>query len=217
MSESRIVEVSCPDCKAAGQFTVWQLINVNEDQRLREMVLNDGAFFYTCPHCGAKSLIPHEAIYLDSTHHFVIFLIYNPASTDKIQQFPLADIASYTLRIVDSPEALKEKIRILELGLNDVAMERLKFMYRYVALPEELASSQLYFHDITYEDEPLRNKGQLHFIVRGGHLNGINWFLPIESYYEHCLACRMDPRMTATGCQQVDELWIARKFKSEAL
>ena len=35
----------------------------------------------------------------------------------------------------------------------------------------------------------------------------------MDNYYEHCLACEIDPRMKVEGCVCVDQDWMAQQFK----
>lgn len=35
----------------------------------------------------------------------------------------------------------------------------------------------------------------------------------MDNYYEHCLACEIDPRMKVEGCACVDRDWMAQQFK----
>lgn len=37
----------------------------------------------------------------------------------------------------------------------------------------------------------------------------------MDNYYEHKLACELDPRMKADGCMCVDTDWMAKQMKEE--
>ena len=37
----------------------------------------------------------------------------------------------------------------------------------------------------------------------------------MDNYYEHKMACKMDPRMAVKGVQCIDEGWISKQLKEE--
>lgn len=104
------------------------------------------------------------------------------------------------LRSVTSLEALEEKIAIFEAGLDDIAVERLKFFvvkeinpeYSDRLLETRFAKRQLlppFVDDVAF--------GQIVFIVPADSYGGpaVSIHIPISLYYEHVLACRHDLRM----------------------
>ena len=52
MSRHHIEKVTCPSCHHEGDFEVWDSINTALDPEMKEKVLNQSIFLYTCPSCG---------------------------------------------------------------------------------------------------------------------------------------------------------------------
>ena len=55
MSRHHIEKVTCPSCHHEGDFELWDSINTALDPEMKEKVLNQSIFLYTCPSCGAVS------------------------------------------------------------------------------------------------------------------------------------------------------------------
>ena len=49
MSKHHIEKVTCPSCHHEGDFEVWDSINTVLDPAMKEKVLNQSIFLYTCP------------------------------------------------------------------------------------------------------------------------------------------------------------------------
>lgn len=52
MSRYHIEKVTCPSCHHEGDFELWDSINTALDPEMKEKVLNQSIFLYTCPSCG---------------------------------------------------------------------------------------------------------------------------------------------------------------------
>ena len=52
MSKHHIEKVTCPSCHHEGDFEVWDSINTVLNPEMKEKVLNQSIFLYTCPNCG---------------------------------------------------------------------------------------------------------------------------------------------------------------------
>ena len=52
MSRHHIEKVTCPSCHHEGDFEVWDSINTALNPEMKEKVLNQSIFLYTCPNCG---------------------------------------------------------------------------------------------------------------------------------------------------------------------
>lgn len=130
MSKVHKEKIECIHCKVKGMFDICDSMNVNLDPELREKVFNDEVFLYTCPKCDHQTVVPYGTLYHDVKHRFLLFFdFFNP---DDFNYKPIdvsnePRVKNYTFRHVTSIWRLKEKIVILEKGLNDVAIERMKY------------------------------------------------------------------------------------------
>lgn len=220
MSQVSKEEIICPKCQAKGEFEVWESMNVDLDPTLRDKVLNEKAFIYTCPECGHQIGIPYGTLYHDMTHHFMLFFdFFKPEDFNyepiEIPVLPSTD--NYIYRHVTGLWALKEKIYILEKGLNDIAIERMKYMLTHVVSPEMATNKiELFFGDVEIDDDQ-PEKGTMRFIFHDKNDEPMIWQVSMQMYYEHCLACDLDPRMKCEGCMNIDAGWIERQLKLGAV
>lgn len=111
---------------------------------------------------------------------------------------------SMICRSVYSLEEFEEKINILEEGLDDVAVERMRFFLAYVIQPELKQSlSEIRFVRRTrvpeYVDEA--DYGAIVFQAPWGNdeEGAVLLHLPMSLYYEHVQACKIDTRMQLPG------------------
>lgn len=218
MSKSHKTRIICPNCQTPGEFEIWDSINANLDPELREKLFSEDIFIYECPQCGHKTGIPYDTIYHDMQHKFMIFFSFFKADDFSYEPLDLSDIPmlmkDYTYRHVNGLWELKEKILILEKGLNDVAIERMKYGVCHYECPELAERGiKLFFGDVRY-DIPEYPDGIIIFFYDDEDNKSKKHFYPMACYYEQCLACELDPRMAVKSCETVDEGWISMKLKS---
>lgn len=210
--------ITCPKCQTEGEYEYWSSVNIDLNPELKKKIFNEEIFIWTCPKCGAKVFIPFGMLYHDMNHKFIIFFSheqeeernYEMGTTPKGLELN----KEYTLRIVKGLMNFKEKILILENGLNDIAVEKLKYTFTHHTDPYMAQNGQqLYFEGITKPDED-NEYGQIVFYrlcpndEDSGHMA-----LPMQKYYEQCLSLELDKRFAVGECARVDEEWISRKIK----
>lgn len=217
MSKVHKEEIICPKCQAKGEFDLWDSMNVDLDPELRQKVFSEEAFIYTCPKCGHHTGIPYGTLYHDMTHHFMLFFDFFRSDDFKYEPIDIPNLPNqdnYIYRHVTGLWQLKEKILILEKGLNDVAIERMKYMLKHIQSPEMAEKGyELFFGDVDYDDKELSEEGSILFFFHDENDETRTGRFPMDRYYEQCLACDLDPRMKVKGCENIDEGWIAMKLK----
>lgn len=221
MSQVKRETIECPNCHRKGEFELWDSVNVDLDPELREKIFNEELFLYHCPHCGHVTGIPMDTFYHDMKNQFMLFFSffkeddfdYKPMDMDVPKSMMKGD---YTFRMVFGLMQLKEKIVILEHGLNDVAVERQKYMISHVIMPEIAQKGyELYFAKV---DEPSEEfeYGAIYYFYEDKETEEIMTVrFAMDNYYEHCLACEIDPRMKVEGCVCVDQDWMNLKFQED--
>ena len=219
MSKSHQEKIICPKCQARGEFEMWDSINADLDPELREKLFSEDIFIYECPQCGHKTGIPYDIIYHDMQHKFMIFFSFFEPEDFTYEPLDLSDIPyimkDYTYRHVNGLWELKEKILILEKGLNDIAIERMKYAIAHYQCPEISEKGiKLFFSDVRY-DIPEFPKGCIIFFFNNEEKGSNKSAYPMNMYYDHCLACELDSRMKVNNCETVDEGWISMKLKTE--
>lgn len=221
MSQLRKENITCPHCHEEGEYSYWSSVNVDLNPELREKIFSEELFMYHCPHCGEATGIPAGFLYHDMKHQFMLFFdFFKPDDYDyepiELPEDGLGVQGSYTFRGVFGLNRLKEKILILEKGLNDVAIERQKYMIRHFVEPKlAMKGYELYFDRIEGPNEEYP-----HGTICFGYDDEENETMilmrfAMDNYYEHKMACKLDPRMAVKGAMCVDEGWISKRLKEE--
>lgn len=136
--------VTCPHCKAESEHKALEHINIDRSPALRSSVQDLSCFRVKCPNCGETALAVHPCLYHDMSNQFMVWLWPEEQAAPKADFDPLA---GYTLRLVDSMNAFREKITVLEQGLDDRAVELMKLML-FAQLTHDLDVVELLFHEL---------------------------------------------------------------------
>ena len=89
-------------------------------------------------------LAVYPCLYHDISNQFMVWLWPEEEQPPRAQFDPLA---GYTLRIVDSLNSFREKINILERGLDDRTVEIMKLLL-FAQLNRDLDVVELLFHEL---------------------------------------------------------------------
>lgn len=125
-------QLKCPNCGKAFEVEAVAAINTERDPELKERLLSGELFLRECPHCGARTLAKFPLLYHDPAERLMIWLSDGSADTEARMQAAVTgnDFEGYTGRIVDTPGALIEKVKIFDAGLDDISLEMAKFVTR---------------------------------------------------------------------------------------
>lgn len=219
MSQFCEEKITCPKCHTEGKFGLWSSINVDLDPELKKKIFNEEIFVWTCPKCGANVFVPFGTLYHDMSHKFMIFFSHNEEDVEnkyEPMEIPLGIgfDKTYIFRAVYGLLNFKEKILILENGLNDIAVEKMKYALSHHVEPALSEKGyRLYFEGITKPDDD--NKyGQIVFYRLSPDDNDSGDIaLPMEKYYEQCLSLELDKRFSVGNGACIDEGWISMKMK----
>ena len=134
MSKHHIEKVTCPSCHHEGDFEVWDSINTVLDPAMKEKVLNQSIFLYTCPNCGETFRLNYPTLYHQMEDLVMIYLVPESEVEKTYEMFygenALADYRTekYLYRIVTSANQLIEKIKIFDAGKDDRIIELVKLL-----------------------------------------------------------------------------------------
>ncbi len=129
MSQSSMSEITCPACGSKHEFKVWDSINTKQDLELKEAVRTGDAFRYTCPDCGATALLNYNFLYHQMEDKYMVFVSVEGDAWNQMMSILSArqkDLPDYTMRIVRSYNDFREKLMILDAGLDDRVVEIIK-------------------------------------------------------------------------------------------
>lgn len=144
--------ITCPHCQAGTDHKVLDHINIDRNPELRAKVQDLSCFRVQCPNCGETVLAVHPCLYHDMANQFMVWLWPEEGEAPHAQFDPLA---GYTLRRVDSLNAFREKINVLECGLDDRAVEIMKLLL-FTQLNRDLDVVELLFHALDDRTGELR-------------------------------------------------------------
>ncbi len=144
--------VTCPHCQEEIAYKALDHINIDQNPELRDKVQDLSCFRVMCPNCGETALVVQPCLYHDMSNRFMVWLL--PEEND-VAKAAFDPVAGYTLRKVDSLNAFREKISILEYGLDDRAVELMKFLL-YMQLNHDMDVVELLFHEHDANADELR-------------------------------------------------------------
>ena len=136
--------IECPHCHMETEHKVIDHINIDRNPELRAKVQDLSVFRVKCPNCGETLLAVHPCLYHDMANQFMVWLWTEDGQVPKAEFDPLA---GYTLRVTDSLNTFREKINILERGLDDRTIEIMKLLL-FAQLNRDLDVVELLFHEL---------------------------------------------------------------------
>ena len=149
MSKNHIEKIKCSKCNAESEMLVWETMDTSTDPQLKAQIRNGDCFGWHCPHCDNKSLIFYPTIYHQVNEHYIIcYVLGNPSSAVEYMKninennqsgYDFND--NYTKRVVSDINQLREKLLILDEGLDDRIIEIMKVF--------AMAEIQKSFSDLT--------------------------------------------------------------------
>lgn len=134
MSEKESAIVNCTHCGSKHRITVYPVLDKSESPRLARRLVNGTFFEHKCNTCGKIYEIWYPVLYKDDENDVIIC-----CSTDTNEEVE-TDIAiqrrrdrmrseaedPIQIRHVRSSNALREKARLFDVGLDDRIIELLK-------------------------------------------------------------------------------------------
>lgn len=124
MSTSIKKDLACPQCGESGNMTLYTGINCVDNPDLKKKILEESLFDYRCPRCGYGAQMSYPLVYHDPDRGYMIALYRLGSKRNKVESND--KIAELTKRRVKSLRELKEKIKIFDAGLDDIAVELVK-------------------------------------------------------------------------------------------
>ena len=141
MSKYTIHEITCPECNTLNKAAIWDSVNVSLDPELKDKVLKRELNRLICKKCGSMTPVDTAMLYHDMKRAYMIY--YIPQHDEDYFEFEgelkdtMNSMNSYKFRLVTNDyNNLVEKIRILDAGLDDRAVEYLKMIVLHHAKDE---------------------------------------------------------------------------------
>jgi hypothetical protein len=123
---SGTIRLACPACGQPIDAPVTQSINAREHPALKAALLDGTLNMLECDRCGHRAPLEATLAYHDPDNSY--FAVVVPPGGDKAGEAALAALVEGTRRLVPSRNALVEKVKILDAGLDDRVVEVLKVL-----------------------------------------------------------------------------------------
>ncbi|MGI6260737.1 MAG: CpXC domain-containing protein [Acutalibacteraceae bacterium] len=118
--------IACPCCGKEIEASVYPIVNIKRSPQLREKILDESLFRSECSVCGKPFRLISRCLYHDEEKNFMVYLIPGfhgkKLETGGIsQEYP--EFSTAACRVVSNLNQLKEKILLMEFGVDDRAIE----------------------------------------------------------------------------------------------
>ncbi len=143
----------CPFCNSEQHHNLYPVVDLVEYPSLKLGLLTDSLFSVRCTKCNNQFAVSHEMLVLDKDASFAVLLA--PDSTLTEIPEPSIEVQKLeTLRLVNSSDQLKEKLLLLDAGLDDKTIELCKMYlimkmerpgYTLLYADQQVAQGQLLF------------------------------------------------------------------------
>jgi hypothetical protein len=128
MGVTGVAHVECPGCGRAHDVTLVQSINARTDVEARRQLLAGELNVLSCT-CGRRTQLSANMLYVDpDADYYARVCPGGDAEIGEAAALFRAAGATGRQRVVPSPNALVEKVKLLDAGLEDWAIELLKVM-----------------------------------------------------------------------------------------
>lgn len=133
MTSIFISSLSCSSCGEANPFERYDRIDVSKTPQCRAALIDWELFKYTCNHCGHQVIIDYPTFYADEENKVIIqYLPSNCSDLASVQSIKglaaALDITKYKCRVVTHLEDFVEKVQIFSEGMDDKAIEFMKYL-----------------------------------------------------------------------------------------
>ena len=137
MTEYRMEELECPKCGHKHTLRKYRRVNVNEKKDLKDDILQNKLYTFTCEECSFTAPLTYDSLYLDSKKRLAIYMA--PVMNQEVEKElkVLNKEIHGKKRLVDNLNDLKEKILIADMQFDDRVIEVIKVMY-LAQLKEEM-------------------------------------------------------------------------------
>lgn len=121
--------LDCPKCGHRQNIKKYKTINVTQKGKLKEDILKNRLFQFSCASCGYAAPLTYDSLYVDDKKKLLYYLA--PVMTPEVRAdlSALAGEIGFTKRLVDNINDLKEKIMIADNHLDDRIIEIIKILY----------------------------------------------------------------------------------------
>jgi hypothetical protein len=200
MSLSQTLTRACPRCQTQNTYEHHASIHL-DGGAATEAVLQNTFNSCRCAGCGAQLRFESDVLVVDRARDAYFQVVARDEDVaPTLETFRAMSAAGARLRVVESRDALVEKVRVWLAGLDDVAYECVKFAMRINQ--GDLAGT------LTLRFDRVEGDNLLFFARRPDGASGV---LPMPMHVYHRMASELNTAAYA-GEPEVDERLARRLF-----
>ena len=174
MAETAEKIVTCPMCGARSTVNIPVSVNTVRDPEVRDRIMDETFFLWKCRKCGMNSKMLHTLLYSNVDRKFMVYYIPKVSRSqicDEKLENKFSDLADVRRRVVDSINAMKEKIVIFENSYSDMAVELSKLA---VAEVVSKITGQTVYEGYCTEINKTQNQITFQFFLGANHRSYIH-------------------------------------------
>lgn len=139
MSDKHIENIKCPTCGHRTDLELWDRIDTDQNPEMKIKVRSGEIFSFVCPECGFETEIQYASLYHDPERRIMIYYVpTDPTGTIAAMKGEFVDEdgntinlcegleGNYIKRVVGQINHMKEKLYIIDKGLDDRIIELMK-------------------------------------------------------------------------------------------
>lgn len=184
--------VTCPACGREHDVPLVQSVNTTDDPDAKQKLLA-GEFDVLDCECGKRTQLIAELLYVDPIANLYLQVAPTPEAMSKGESAFGAAGATGTQRLVPSINALVEKIKIADAGLEDWVLEMVKVLLLASMADPDLNRILLFDHS---------DGDVIHWVLLGDDARAMQ--SPMAAYER--LAARTQARPKSTELR-IDRVW----------
>lgn len=212
MSKYNMEPIVCPVCKTEHKIKIWENLEVAENEKQKEKILNNEFFMFDCKKCDYSAPLAYNFLYSDKKKNLLMWLLPD-ASDEVLEKLEQADTGDEALicRVVETPNELKEKIMINEAGMDDRIVELFKLVYvsQLVSITGDESVAEEGITEMLFDV----NDGQYSFVVffekREPVMIPANYDVYIKLYTDFIEIVEENEKK---GFEKIDFLWAKDMF-----
>jgi ribosomal protein S27E len=159
-----VTDYKCEKCGNTQKVNIFPCINFTQNPEYYALVKDLSIFRVKCEKCGDTKIIQFDTLLIDEQHKYFLYLLTDRSLYNKFQyqityfietvlnKDDKYDLTKYKTRLVFSPNDLVEKMNLFELGLDDEAIELIKYGIYEKKLVDRSVYDCLYFDGMNNAD-----------------------------------------------------------------
>lgn len=213
----------CEKCGHTQKVNIIPYINFKDNPEYYGLVKGMNIFKVRCEKCGTERIIQFDTLIVDETAKYFIYLLTDKSLQNnfkhQVKYFVETtlnknddyDFNVYKTRLVFSPNDLIEKMTIFEAGLNDEAIEIIKYGLYFKEVIDKSVYDCLYFDGM--------NNADLDFVAFSSKTTTVNpqrYTVGFAFYNKVIDDISHIKNRNHSYFEVIDQEWVVEKFENKS-